>query len=267
MKLSSQEVKPSETEKKRIRRAAPQAGGAYRSRVKAPRDHSPTAMEIRRVKIIRGVTWFLVLAFATTCVAFISGQGGNKTADTKSQKAQQAPADEKKREIEIALEDVKQRPNDPTSHYNLAVHYQNSGAFEKAVPHFEKAIALDKRHTAAMFHLGQIYLAMNKTGDAEKQIVSLLKIDQKDAEANLLLAQIYQADKNSLKAGKAVDDSIRLNPGNTFAYILKAQILTENGETKAAQATLETALEVAQAEKPELVKFIQQNLDKLKKGK
>ena len=266
--MSSQDVKPSEIEKKRIRKAAPKTGGAYRSRIKIPKAHSPTAMEIRRIKIIRGITWFLVLAFATTCVAFISGRGGRRAPiPTKSQTSQQVPGDEKKREIEIALEDVKQRPSDPTSHYNLAVHYQNAGAFEKAVPHFEKAIELDKRHTAAMFHLGQIYLAMNKMSEAERQINNLLKIDPKDAEANLLLAQIYQAEKNSLKAGKAVEDSIRLNPGNTFAYLLKAQILTEKGETKKARAALETALEVAQAEKPELAKFIQQELDKLKKTK
>jgi len=265
--LSSQDVKPNEIEKKRIRKAAPKTGGAYRSRVKAPKDHSPTAMEIRRIKIIRGVTWVLVLAFATTCIAFISGKGGKKPVDTKSQNSQQAPADEKKREIEIALEDVKQRPEDPTSHYNLAVHYQNAGSFEKAIPHFEKAIALDKGHTAAMFHLGQIYMAMNKMSDAEREINKLLKIDPKDAESYLLLAQIFQAEKNPLKAGKAVEDSIRLNPGNTFAYLLKAQLLTEKGETKEARATLETALEVAQAEKPELAKFIQQELDKLKKTK
>lgn len=265
--MSSQDVKPSEIETKRIRKAVPKTGGAYRSRIKTTKAHSPTAMEIRRIKIIRGITWVLVVAFATTCIAFISGRGGKKSADTKSQNSQQGPGDEKKREIEIALEDVKQRPNDPVSQYNLAVHFQNAGAFEKAVPHFEKAIALDKRHTAAMFHLGQIFQAMNKMNEAEKQINSLLKIDPKDAEANLLLAQIYMNGKNPSKALKAISDSIRLDPGNAQAYLLKARIQIENREITEAQATLTTALEVAQAQNPELARSIQQELDKLKKTK
>lgn len=266
--MSQQEVKPAETEKKRVRKPASHAGGSYRSRVKAPREHAPTAMEIRRIKIIRGVTWFLVLAFASTCIAFISGRGGkNAQQNTGSQKSQQAPGDEKKREIEIALEDVKQRPEDPTSHYNLAVHYQNSGAFEKAIPHFEKSIQLDGRHTAAMYHLGQIYQAMNRLADAEKQLNGLLKIDPGDAEARLLLARIYRTRNDTSRAEIEVDKSIGLNPGNTQAYLLKAEIQTDKGDSKAAMAALQTALEVSQADRPELSKAIQQKLEELKKIK
>jgi len=268
MKLKSQDLTPREIETKEKREATKLPSGSYRSRRKTVKERPPTAMQMRRNKIIKGVTWVLVIAFASTCVAFISGRGRKAPIDQPSRPAasQTMPADEKKREIEFALEDVKQRPNDPTSHYNLAVRYQAANYMEKAISHFQKAIELDPKHTAAMYHLGQIYLEQKKTDSCIDILNKLIKIDQKDSEAHLLLGGAYMLKNDPVRARKEVDISISLDPGNPLAYLRRAELQMANAEIKEAHADLQTALEIARAQNnAALLDKIQNELNKIKK--
>ncbi|NNE67200.1 MAG: tetratricopeptide repeat protein [Pyrinomonadaceae bacterium] len=53
------------------------------------------------------------------------------------------------------------------------------GSVEKAIKHFEKALALDSNNTYTHLHIGEAYLAADRDADAKRHLENVLKIEPK----------------------------------------------------------------------------------------
>jgi len=57
----------------------------------------------------------------------------------------------------------------------LGYAYRKTGAFDKSMEHYQRALKLDSNHRWAHEYLGELYLDMNQPDNAEKQLAALKK--------------------------------------------------------------------------------------------
>jgi len=72
--------------------------------------------------------------------------------------------------VEILKGFLDDNPNDSFSRYALALEYVKLGQHDDAVREFETVKTKDPDYLATYFQLGQLYLKMGQTHDAEKTL-------------------------------------------------------------------------------------------------
>jgi tetratricopeptide (TPR) repeat protein len=70
---------------------------------------------------------------------------------------------------------VQELPNDADAQSMLGYAYRKTGAFDKSMEHYQRALKLDSNHRYAHEYLGELYLDMNQPDNAEKQLAALKK--------------------------------------------------------------------------------------------
>ncbi len=101
--------------------------------------------------------------------------------------------------MKLALE---LRPNDPTSHLNLAETYRLSGASENAAEHYRKVIEANPNDPDAYFGLANVDIVAKRWESARTHLERSLELNPNDLEAMLLHASIVCTLESWVKAEK-----------------------------------------------------------------
>lgn len=91
-----------------------------------------------------------------------------------------------------ANQQITPKPRQET-HYELGIAYKNSKMYTEAIAEFQKAIDLDSNFVVAYVSLGEVYLEMGQSDDAETAANAALRIDANSRPARQLLDDIRQA--------------------------------------------------------------------------
>jgi tetratricopeptide (TPR) repeat protein len=68
--------------------------------------------------------------------------------------------------IQLYLEALERRTDDPIIHFNLALATEDHSGAERAVPHYERALALDPRFADAHYNLASVFERLGRQQDA-----------------------------------------------------------------------------------------------------
>lgn len=69
-------------------------------------------------------------------------------------------------------------PNDPLSHYGLALEYMNLSQFADAVKSFDAALLADSKYSAAYYHKARAQLADGQPDEARQTLVHGMEVAQ-----------------------------------------------------------------------------------------
>jgi Tfp pilus assembly protein PilF len=70
---------------------------------------------------------------------------------------------------------VQELPKSADAHTMLGYSYRKLGTFDKSMEHYQTALKIDSDHLSAHEYLGELYLDMNQSDNAEKQLAALKK--------------------------------------------------------------------------------------------
>ena len=70
---------------------------------------------------------------------------------------------------------VQEEPKNADAHSMLGYSYRKVGTFDKSMEHYQTALKIDSGHRSAHEYLGELYLDMNQSDNAEKQLAALKK--------------------------------------------------------------------------------------------
>jgi Tfp pilus assembly protein PilF len=167
------------------------------------------------------------------------------------------------------------RPDQWTSHYNLANYYLNQQDYTQAIQSYEMAIRFDRTEVPPWVNLSLAYARQGEVSKAEESLIQALALEPGNAEANFNMG-LLKAEQNDLKKAeshlrralttdpqmsqaafnlcvilgeKRVNEAVGFcrqaaqgQPQNSrYAWSL-AYFLYKNGEREAAAETLETLL-------------------------
>src|ERR1700731_1901044 len=93
-------------------------------------------------------------------------------------------------------------PNDPDTHYNLALTLKYKGDAKPAIDEFETALRLKPNWPEARYGLGATYYDLHDQQAALKELHTAVKLNQANAPVHRLLARIY-AEQSDFLAGEA----------------------------------------------------------------
>ena len=92
-------------------------------------------------------------------------------------------------------------PNDPDTHYNLALALKYKGEARPAIEEFEAALRLKPNWSEARYGLGATYYDLHDRQAALKELHTAVKLNPANAAAHRLLARIY-VEQSDLLAGE-----------------------------------------------------------------
>lgn len=81
---------------------------------------------------------------------------------------------------------LKQRPNEPTIHFNLGYVYAVTGDYEKSILHFERVIQLNPNEINSYYNLALIYKSLSNSEKARYYVEELLRRDPNNQQARSL---------------------------------------------------------------------------------
>ncbi|HTF94441.1 MAG TPA: tetratricopeptide repeat protein [Verrucomicrobiae bacterium] len=70
---------------------------------------------------------------------------------------------------------VQENPQDADAQTMLGYSYRKLGTFDKSLEHYQMALKIDGNHRSAQEYLGELYLDMKQSANAEKQLKALKK--------------------------------------------------------------------------------------------
>jgi tetratricopeptide (TPR) repeat protein len=190
------------------------------------------------------------------------------------QLAESAAADLKKATGEY-LTAITARPDQWTSHYNLANYYLSRQEYALAVASYQTAIGFDRTEIAPWVNLSMAYARQGELGNAEAALAQALLLEPANAEANFNMA-LLKGERNDLReAERHLRRALKTDPqmsqaafnlcvimgekrlaeavgycrqaaeqqpqNGRYAWTL-AYFLDKNGETQSAAETLERVL-------------------------
>jgi tetratricopeptide (TPR) repeat protein len=140
---------------------------------------------------------------------------GSATADLKRATAEYLAA-------------ITARPDQWTSHYNLANYYLSQQDYALAVASYQKAIRLDTTEIAPWVNLAMAYARQREMGKAEKALDQALSLDPANAEANFNMA-LLKGERNDLKEAEShLRRALKTDPQMSQAAFNLCVIMGEN---------------------------------------
>ena len=153
-------------------------------------------------------------------------------------------------------EAVRRAPGSFDAHHNLGEFYVQQGKLEAAIPHLERAQAIDPSHYVNGHDLAVAYLQTGRLSEARKQIQRLLQAKD-TAELRNLLGDAEEAAGNLLAAAEEFQKAAHLDPteehlfdwGNNLlqlrAYQPATEVLSEAVKRYPRSARLQVGLGIA----------------------
>ena len=140
---------------------------------------------------------------------------------------------------------VNLNPNFATSHFNLAVVFQDSGELDSAIKSYETAIQLKPDYAIAYNNLGLIFRDKNKLDIAIKCFESILKINQTDSTAYNNLGVIMLKKQLYASAQENFRKAIKLNPNFFSPYYNFGVAMEETGNFNQSLEYFRKAIQIS----------------------
>lgn len=119
------------------------------------------------------------------------------------------------------------RPDDASSHYNLANFYRDKQELDKAIDSYKFATFLDNDFLLPHVNASLVYNQMGRNEQALKSLKQALNIDPENIPANLNLALLYGEMAQYDKAEAAFRKTIKLDPRSAVAAYNLSILLAE----------------------------------------
>jgi len=103
-------------------------------------------------------------------------------------------------------------PNDPDTHYNLALTLKYKGDAKQAVEEFETTLRLKPKWADAHYALGATWYDLNDQAAALKELRTAVDLDFANAGAHRLLAHIYLQQSNPSAAEGELRRALQSKP-------------------------------------------------------
>jgi len=149
-------------------------------------------------------------------------------------------------------------------HYHLGNFYSRERNVEKAVKHYQKAIALPilpHLKLGAYNNLGGLFQAGKDWGKALKIYEAALKIDPTFAVVYYNIGLIYKEIGKMQEAEKAYQLAIKYAPDNAFAYQNLAALLLRMGKIQDSKKLFKTAILLHENQNPPEAQRLRQGLE------
>ena len=146
--------------------------------------------------------------------------------------------------LEVLEPALRRAPDNPRMLRTAGEAYLASNDPAKATEYFEKANALDKGNVAGQVELAQVRLATGDTERALRDLDALARTDTSSNVADLALVSAYMRRHEFDKALGAVSALEKKQPASPVPYSLKGTVYLAKGDTKAARAGFNKAMEV-----------------------
>jgi Tfp pilus assembly protein PilF len=249
----------------------------------APVSDPPSAREFNQPVQIAGA----IIPDKAVTAAALSSTGAPPTAEPPSPPAG-PPA---------ARTDITQPSRDP---FEVAVFYQKSGDYLKALEQYNKVLAADPLNASVYNNLGLLYYATNnitesvrafrrailidpkydkahnnlglallrqpgQDAEAEREFERALQLNTKNAEALTNLAALAKKSGNTERAKVQYLQAIQANPASAEAHYNLAVLYEEQGEAGNAVDHFKKFLTLGSGSHPEVVADVEQKIKELSK--
>src|SRR5260370_13534513 len=144
---------------------------------------------------------------------------------------------------------VEMNPHLPFAHFNLGLAYSHNEDYEHARDQFLKDIALEPEVAFNYDRLGTVYWHFQQNADAEPSFRKALQLESRLTSSLFGLAQIFDQQGKYVAALTELDAGIRIDPNNNSLHYLRGRVLLRLNRKQEAEAELNTATRLLQAQR------------------
>ncbi|MCR5316707.1 MAG: tetratricopeptide repeat protein [Treponema sp.] len=138
---------------------------------------------------------------------------------------------------------IKREPDNAENYYNAGICSERDNQMNNAMVMYQKAIALNKRHTKAHTALGYLMLRHEQFEDALSEIKLAIKLDPDEFSNYYYLGKVLKEQNDFSGAVKAFEKSERSNEFRQRALIEKGSCYMATDQTASAQENFQRAVQ------------------------
>jgi len=147
------------------------------------------------------------------------------------------------------LEAVERAPDRMNYRVDLAAFYMNTGAYEKAIPHWRVLLEMQPEDVSPRIYLARACLELGRFADAIALLESVAAAPDGSGPARLdeaygILAMSYRGDGQLEKANSFIEKALEENPEHVDYLINYGVILADRGMMDRARVQWQRALEI-----------------------
>lgn len=142
---------------------------------------------------------------------------------------------------------VKADPKMPDVHFGLGYLLWGKRLYPEAAPEFQAELDNNPNHAQALAYLGDVYVRLNRPGDARPLLEKALRIDPKIELAYLDLGTIDADSGHKEDALRELEAAARLAPNDVDVHWRLGRLYKSMGKTQEAKAEFEKAQHITQA--------------------
>jgi tetratricopeptide (TPR) repeat protein len=146
--------------------------------------------------------------------------------------------------LEDAKEEVRNNPDDASTHYNLGGAYIKSGKWKEAIESYKQVLRIDPDHADAHFYLGCIYDELGKYQEAIESFKQAIRIDPVEAVAHFNLGYAYGELGKYEEAIESYKQVIRIVPDFADAHTNLGNAYNESGKWEEAREAWQQAIRI-----------------------
>ncbi|HVR28059.1 MAG TPA: tetratricopeptide repeat protein, partial [Thermoanaerobaculia bacterium] len=147
--------------------------------------------------------------------------------------------------VELFRGILEAKPDDPETHYNLAMALLDVGHKVEAEHHLRRAIELRETYRDPHFNVGRMLIERGEYQEAELHFRRASEIDPEDLPTRLRWAELLARLRRAPEALEQVALVLRRDPGLVEAHLVLAAIHLELEDAEQARAALERVLAFA----------------------
>jgi tetratricopeptide (TPR) repeat protein len=152
--------------------------------------------------------------------------------------------DEQNAQLKPHQDALRQHPDQPQAHSNLAALYSRFGRLKLAVEHYRQSILIDSTYGLGYQGLGTLLQRRGKDDLAAHYYLEALSHDSTLAESHNNLGLILHKQGQLEKALRQYERAVRFAPSTGFYYSNLGNVFLEMDQLDQAQAAVERAIEI-----------------------
>jgi tetratricopeptide (TPR) repeat protein len=144
--------------------------------------------------------------------------------------------------VKLILRGLSVQPDNPQSHFNLAIAFKDLGCLDDAEKHFRKSLSLAPGNIEAISSLGIILRMQRKPEDAIRCFDEAVHLNPAYAEAHCNLGLAFLDRKELERAEPCLRQALKLKPELAIAHNGLAEVFIAKGQFDEALTCIEKAL-------------------------
>jgi len=152
--------------------------------------------------------------------------------------------DEQNAQLKPHQDALRQYPDQPQAHSNLAALYSHFGRLKLAIEHYRQSILIDSTYGLGYQGLGTLFQRRGKDDLAARYYLKALSHDSTLAESHNNLGLIFHKQGQLEKALRRYERAVRFAPSTGFYYSNLGNVCLEMDQLDQAQAAVERAIEL-----------------------